>query len=51
MYNYLCLKCFSLSVSRLRENGEENETKHIKRQKLELEGENEDATQVSSPRP
>ncbi|XP_043261321.1 NGFI-A-binding protein homolog isoform X2 [Colletes gigas] len=35
----------SLSVSRLRENGEENETERTKRQKLELEGENEDATQ------
>ncbi|XP_024228278.1 NGFI-A-binding protein homolog isoform X3 [Bombus vosnesenskii] len=35
----------SLSVSRPRENGEENEPDRTKRQKLELEGENEDATQ------
>ncbi|XP_076749768.1 NGFI-A-binding protein homolog isoform X4 [Xylocopa sonorina] len=35
----------SLSVSRPRENGEENEAERPKRQKLELEGENEDATQ------
>ncbi|KAF3423191.1 hypothetical protein E2986_06312 [Frieseomelitta varia] len=35
----------SLSVSRTRENGEENEPERTKRQKLELEGENEDATQ------
>ncbi|XP_060814433.1 NGFI-A-binding protein homolog isoform X3 [Bombus pascuorum] len=35
----------SLSVSRPRENGEENELDRTKRQKLELEGENEDATQ------
>ncbi|KAK9297244.1 hypothetical protein QLX08_008976 [Tetragonisca angustula] len=35
----------SLSVSRARENGEENEPERTKRQKLELEGENEDATQ------
>ncbi|XP_071859737.1 NGFI-A-binding protein homolog isoform X1 [Bombus fervidus] len=34
-----------LSVSRPRENGEENEPDRTKRQKLELEGENEDATQ------
>ncbi|XP_028521082.1 NGFI-A-binding protein homolog isoform X3 [Apis cerana] len=35
----------SLSVSRPRENGEENDAERTKRQKLELEGENEDATQ------
>ncbi|XP_076686898.1 NGFI-A-binding protein homolog isoform X7 [Andrena cerasifolii] len=35
----------SLSVSRPRENGEEHETERIKRQKLEPEGENEDAAQ------
>ncbi|XP_043789605.1 NGFI-A-binding protein homolog isoform X3 [Apis laboriosa] len=34
-----------LSVSRPRENGEENDAERTKRQKLELEGENEDATQ------
>ncbi|XP_076686868.1 NGFI-A-binding protein homolog isoform X3 [Andrena cerasifolii] len=34
-----------LSVSRPRENGEEHETERIKRQKLEPEGENEDAAQ------
>ncbi|XP_054016633.1 NGFI-A-binding protein homolog [Hylaeus anthracinus] len=38
-------KSHYLSVSRLRENGEENESDHTKRQKLELEGENEDVTQ------
>ncbi|XP_012350272.1 NGFI-A-binding protein homolog isoform X4 [Apis florea] len=35
----------SLSVSRPRENGEENDAERTKRQKLELEGENEDGTQ------
>ncbi|XP_033325691.1 NGFI-A-binding protein homolog isoform X2 [Megalopta genalis] len=35
----------SLSVSRPRENGEDNENERAKRQKLELEGENEDGTQ------
>ncbi|KZC14762.1 NGFI-A-binding protein like protein [Dufourea novaeangliae] len=38
-------KSHYLSVSRRRENGEESESERAKRQKLELEGENEDGTQ------
>ncbi|CAK9808758.1 NGFI-A-binding protein 1 [Anthophora quadrimaculata] len=38
-------KSHYLSVLKPRENGEENEVERTKRQKLDLEGENEDATQ------
>lgn len=48
---YMSLVACSLSMSRSRENGEEIDGERTKRQKLELEGESEDATQVRSPRP
>lgn len=38
-------------MSRPRENGEETDGERSKRQKLELEGEGEDATQVRSSQP